>query len=527
MKKLSLIIALSLSTAAVAFAQQAVSGVVFEDTNANNIRDEGEAGIPSVEVSNGRTVVQTNSTGRYTLSVDDDDIIFVIKPSDYQLPVNSNYLPQFYYIHKPDGSPELEYDGVEPTGPLPESVNFPLIKDEPEDSFRMLVFGDPQPYTRQQVDYFDRDIVSEVAGVEGVAMGISLGDLVGDDLDLFAPYTESVARAGIPWFNVYGNHDMNFDASSDRYADETFERVFGPATYAFNHGQVHFIVLDDVVYPRTDGESGYIGGITEEQFAFIEHSLKYVPKDHLVVLAFHIPLIVPEGRNTFRIEDRERLFDLLRDYPHTLSISAHTHIQQFAFFGEKEGWMRDDPHIHYNVGTTSGDWWSGVPDERNIPPTLMRDGTPNGYAILSFRGNSFKWNYKAANYPDDYRMSIWGPNVVPQDSWHSAEMYVNYFLGSERTNVEYRLNSGNWRTMGRAGEADPHVTMLRQKWDLAETLLAGKRPSNPVASTHLWSTGVPNNLPVGEQTIEIRVTDMFGRQFFDTYTYEVVLPGGN
>ena len=37
-----------------------------------------------------------------------------------------------------------------------------------------------------------------------------------------------MATVGIPWYNVHGNHDMNFLATDDRYADETFERVYGP-----------------------------------------------------------------------------------------------------------------------------------------------------------------------------------------------------------------------------------------------------------------------------------------------------------
>ncbi|MDZ7694676.1 MAG: calcineurin-like phosphoesterase C-terminal domain-containing protein [Balneolaceae bacterium] len=197
------------------------------------------------------------------------------------------------------------------------------------------------------------------------------------------------------------------------------------------------------------------------------------------------------------------------------------------FFGNESGWPQQEPHIHYNVGTTSGDWWSGVPNERNIPPTLMRDGTPNGYAMINFRGNQFTLDYKGAGYNETYRMSMWGPEVVPQDSWHSADLYVNYFLGSERTKVEYKVGDTDWNAMQKVEEGDPAVAMLRQKWDTSKTLLAGKRPSNPVESTHLWSTGVPNNLPIGPQTIEIRVTDMFGRQFFDEFKYEVVRPGGN
>lgn len=527
-KSLCLLIAFTTLLVSISHAQLTATGTVYLDSNENRRFDSGESGIPEVAVSNGREVVLTNEQGAYSIQIDEKDgKFFVIKPSGYRLSTDELNRPVFYYLHKPDGSPELDFAGVEPTGPLPETVNFGLMQSEERSSYKVLLFGDPQPYTRREVDYFDRDIVSELHDVQGFEFGITLGDIVGDDLDLFQPYSESVAKVGIPWFNVYGNHDMNFDAESDQYADETFEATFGPATYSFNHGKAHFIILDDVVYPRTDGASGYIGGFTHEQLTFIENDLKHVPKDKLIVLAFHIPTFMPEGwGETFRVEDRNRLYELLKEYPNTLSLSAHTHIQRFHFFDAQEGWERVTPHVHYNVGTTSGDWWSGVPDQRGIPPTIMRDGTPNGYAMLNINGNSFNVDYKVADKPADYRMSIWGPEVVPQNSWHGAQLYVNYFLGNEYTEINYRVRGGemDWLEMSRVQEQDPFVASLREKWDRSTTLPAGKRPSNPIESTHLWKAGVPNDLPIGEHTIEIRVSDMFGRVFTEEFTYRVVEP---
>lgn len=508
-------------------AQQQAEGRVYLDRDADRRPDPGEPGIPSVGVSNGRQVALTDNEGRWSLPVEEGDILFVIKPAGYSVPLDERNLPLFYRIHKPEGSPDLRYGGSAPTGPLPESVDFPLRSSAEPDSFRVLLFGDPQPYSRQELSYFRRDIVEELAGSREYAFGISLGDLVGDSLNFFGSYARIVSKVGIPWHNVYGNHDMNYDATADRYADESFEAAFGPATYAFNYGQAHFIILDDVVYPRPDGYGGYIGGITPRQLAFIRNDLEHVPEDRLVVVAFHIPPFSGRsGGRTFRPGDRDRLFDILDEYPHTLSLSAHTHTQQLAFYGREEGWEGPREHIHYNVGTTSGDWWSGVPGDRGIPPTLMRDGTPNGYAVLTVEGNGYTFDYRVAGRPPSYRMSMWGPEVVPRNSWHSAGLYVNYFLGSGRTRVAYRVGrKGSWRPMEKIEQGDPRVSALRRKWDRADSLLAGKRPSNPVPSTHLWRTGVPNNLPLGEQLIQVRVTDLFGRRFYDEFRYEVVPPG--
>lgn len=503
-------------------AQEIAKGTVYLDANANGKKDRREKGIEGVSVSNGSLVVQTNKDGKYELPVDDDDIIFVIKPSDYNYPVNEFNLPQYYYIHKPAGSPELKYAGVEPTGPLPKEVNFGLLKGEMKEDYSILVFGDPQPYTLKEVDYFDRDIVNELEGVQGYEFGLSLGDIVGDDLNLYPPYIKSVSRIGIPWFNVYGNHDMNQDVEIGDHADETWEATYGPATHSFNHGKVHYINLDDVIYPREDG-NGYIGGFTEQQLTFIENDLKFVPKDYLVIISFHIPLTYKEeNAAAFREEDQKRLFQLLKDFPHTLTLSAHTHMQGIYYMTDAFDWLQEKPHIHYNVGTTCGDWWSGSPDAENIPATTMRDGTPNGYAMLHFTGNEFQIEYKVAREDAAEKMSIWGPKVLPQNEWFSAELYVNYYLGSDSTLVEYSLDdSGRWNRMRRVELGDPYITALRDKWDSSNTILPGKRPSNPEASTHLWKTGIPKNVEVGEHIMHIRVTDPLSGVHTETYTYRI------
>ena len=63
-----------------------------------------------------------------------------------------------------------------------------------------------------------------------------VGDLVCDDLVLHSPYIDAVSEIGVPWYNLMGNHDMNFDVMADSLADETYEANFGPANYSFNYG---------------------------------------------------------------------------------------------------------------------------------------------------------------------------------------------------------------------------------------------------------------------------------------------------
>ena len=503
-----------------ATAQQFAKGVVYEDSNKNGKRDKKERVLPNVGVSNGRDVVQTNDKGEYKLPVGEDNILFVIKPSGYTTPVDANNLPKYYYIHNPVGAPDLKYKGVSATGSLPKSIDFALHAVEEKDDFKILVFGDPQVYNLTQVEYLKKGVVEELKGVQGYEFGISLGDLVGNNPDLFSPYINVMKDIGVPWYQVMGNHDINFDVPNDELSDVSFKAHFGPNNYSFNKGKVHFIVLDDVIYNGEGASRQYIGGLREDQLEFVENDLKFVPKDHLVVICVHIPF-VNHGKHAIRENDNKRLFAALKDFPNTLSMSAHTHYQTQIFIDKSFGWQQDTPHHHYNVGTTSGNWYSGEIGDNGVPPATMADGTKKGYAVVTFKGNKYELDYHVSNAPKDYKMEIFLPKVTEKRKNSKASMYVNYFLGGVKDTIDYRVNNGKWVLMNHTETFDPYLLQEVLRWDTSKELLKGDRPNDPNMSTHIWKAAVPSDLPVGTHTIEFRVRDMFGRTSITTRTYEV------
>ncbi|MBP7505823.1 MAG: calcineurin-like phosphoesterase family protein [Prolixibacteraceae bacterium] len=509
---------------AVLTAQGMVRGVVYGDLNGNGKMERREKGLPGVAVSNGREVVLTGPKGEYTLPVGIDNIIFVIKPEQYAMPLSEFNLPRFYHIHKPGGSPQgYKYPGVAPTGPLPRTVDFGLLPSEEKESFTALVLGDPQPLTREEVDFFNRGIIDEIAGIGGVAFGISLGDLVWDDLDLHLPYLEAVKRVGLPWYNVMGNHDQNYEARTDSLADETFEARFGPANYAFNYGKAHFILLDDILYPDPQGKSRYRGGLRPDQLEFIANDLRHVNKDKLVVLSFHIPLHSTDAEE-FGLACRQQLFDILKEFPNLLVMSAHTHLQRHNFYGPGDGWQGSKPLHEFNSGTSCGDWHKGELDERGIPLATMYDGTPKGYSFLRIDGNRYVIDYKAAGKPDGYQMHIVHPRVVPLNQRTGAQITVNFFMGHMGNQVEYRIDEGKWSAMNHTEKEDPAYLEQLWRWDSSEELLPGRRPSSPQRCAHLWQAAMPAVPTEGLHTIEVRATDMFGRTFLQESSFKVSSP---
>ncbi|WP_316806564.1 calcineurin-like phosphoesterase family protein [Pedobacter agri] len=504
------------------FAQQKVTGYVYHDANKNGKHDRSEKGLSRISVTNGVEVVQTDEKGRYELPISDDQIISVIKPKDYKVPVNDDRLPQFFYNHKPKGSPVLKYKGVSPTGELPKSVNFLLTSSQEDPNFTALIFGDPQAYNLTEIDYFAKGVVAEVENIKNVQFGLSMGDLVGNDPSLFTPYIKAVKKIGIPWYNLMGNHDINFDVKEDQYSDESYEAHFGPADYAFNYADVHFIVLDDIIYPDPRGGKSYWGGLRKDQLDFVRNDLKFVPKDRLIVIAFHIPIGFAGENDAFREADRIELFNLMSDFPNTLSMSAHTHNQKQMFFTQKDGWKQAKAHHHYNVGTTSGNWYSGELNEIGVPVSTMSDGTPKGYAFINFNGNKYNVDYKVAGKAKDYQIEIYAPKVLEKDKKTSAGIYANFFMGREEDEVLFRIDNGKWKKMSYVLEQDPNFLSTLHKWDNTETLLTGRRPSTAAECKHLWRAAIPMNLTVGEHLIEVKATNMYGKVFNQRKTYKIL-----
>ncbi len=494
--------------------EQLASGVVFHDRDGDGRRDRWERGLGGVAVSNGRDVVRTNWRGRYRLPVSGDAILFVVKPRGWAPPQGEDRLPRFYYVHKPAGSPPgLAFEGVAPTGPLPPSVDFPLHPADESDAFRMILFGDTQTYDMEEIDFLSRDVIEELVGTEA-AFGMTLGDLVGDDLALFEPLNRAIGRIGVPWYSVLGNHDLNFRAPGDAHSDETFERVYGPATYAFQVGRVHFIVLDDVIYAgaRPDGAPGrYDGGLDRRQLDFVRNYLATVSARDRIVLAMHIPLVKPPQE----VPQRRELFEILSSHPHTMSFSAHTHFQAHHFFGPEDGYDSPNPHHHVVHATTSGSWWQGELDEVGIPHATMRCGAPNGYSIVEFDGVDYAIHFRAARRPADHQMNVYAPDAAAAGGSSGEEVLVNLFSGSERSTVEVRLRESApaaWTRLERVERPDPAYVAVRAR-EAARRPRRGRGLPPPHPSPHLWAGALPAAPSPGTYTLEVRARDGLGQTF--------------
>ncbi|HEY0332403.1 MAG TPA: calcineurin-like phosphoesterase family protein [Stenotrophomonas sp.] len=481
------------------------SGTVYEERDGHPGRGTDDPGIAGVQVSNGRAIVVTDARGQYRLPISSGQTVFVIKPDAYRFATGADGLPQFWRHYAPAGSPQLHHAGIAPSAAAP-GGDFALLRAEAAaGDLEMLVFSDSQAASRTDLDYYDRDIVKPLAGQSRARLGTTLGDLVNDDLSLYPALNRITRQLGVPWFHVPGNHDLNTDARDDIDSLSSWRAVYGPDTYAVNDSGASFVFLDDVVFqPGT--KPGYVGGLREDQFAFLEAYLAALPKDRLLVLGMHIPLFdAAPGRETFRHADRARLFALLRDFPHVLVLSGHSHTQQHYFHDAEDGWAGATPLHEYNVGAACGAFWSGVKDADGIPDATMADGTPNGYAVLTVKQDGeYALDYHAARDRHDAQMTLHAPKVLRQGAYPAWGVYANVFMGQADTAVEFRVDGGDWKPMKRVVQPDPRLQAENVRDDEADHLRGYDRSPEATPSAHLWRGALPTDLPVGQHEVQVR-----------------------
>jgi hypothetical protein len=495
-------------------AVEIARGRVFEDPIGDGACSARGRGIAGVMVSNGRDVVTTDSSGRWLLPVQSGDSVFVITPSQWT--TGARGASAFSYLHQPGGTPaalRLGSPEIAPTGVLPASIDFGLRRQVQAPNFEALLFADTQAADAKELGYV-RSMLLDATRRTDAAFAIHHGDVMGDDLTLFPDYRRIVDETGMTWHHCPGNHDMNLDTRDVRFAFEAWKRFMGPTNYAFQHGGVTFILLNNVEYLGHDAVTAdgraYRGRFGDDQLRFVANVLRNVAADDLVVVSMHVPLASfdnPDGAAD-TTSDRTALLRLLASRPNTVSFSGHSHTTEHHYFGRRDGFDRDGVHHHHVLTAACGSWWSGPCDAEGVPVADSRDGTPKGFHVLSIDGNRYATRFVAAGAvaDPDMRVLVNGGDAEPR-------LLVDVFDGGPLTRVTYEIEGRPETTMAltRAGVADPYVVEAFERYRALCKPWVAAAPSS-----HMWSAALPENLRTQAKSLVVRVTGEYGRTFSRT-----------
>ena len=539
-------LALAAIPASPALAQGAsVAGIVFEDRDGSGVAGPANPGLSGVLVSNGRDVAVTGADGRYTLPLPDEATIFVIKPSGFMPPLDPlTNLPRFYRHDQPQGSPAslgLQFEGIAPTGPLPASVDFSLRRQDEPKAFDVVLIADPQPETEAEVEFIREDLIQALDGV-GAKFGLTAGDVMFDDLSLYPRYNGIIGTIGLPWWNIGGNHDLNFEAPDRKYSRETFKRVYGPNYYAFYYGPALFLMLDNVDYlgpdPAKPRGSHYEGRFDDAQLDFVRNVLAHTPDDTLIVAVMHIPIRTFLGTEAYQsTANKEAFFKLIEGRKHTVSFAGHTHTTEHHYFGKDDGWSGETPHHHHILTALSGSWWSGPFDHRGVASADSRDGTPNGFHILSVDGTGYTTHFVPAKEPNGRQMRLTIDSryhglskeadhefrqvqllgsPVPRVALRSSSLIANVFDAGDRTRVSMTVGDKAPVAMIRTLRPDPFVEEVFARNEATKKSWVKADPSS-----HVWTARLPADLAPGAYRVEVEAVNEYGKVLVGRLALEV------
>jgi C terminal of Calcineurin-like phosphoesterase/N terminal of Calcineurin-like phosphoesterase len=523
-----------------------VTGLVFEDKDGSGAPSASNPGLAGVLVSNGREVAVTGGDGRYMLPLPDEATIFVVKPAGFMPPIEpETNLPRFYRHHQPNGSPpelNLTFAGLAPTGPLPASVDFALRRQDEPSAFDVVLVTDPQPETAAEVDFIREDLIQALAGVDA-RFGLTAGDIMFDDFSLCPRSNALMGTIGLPWWNIGGNHDLNYEAPDRRFSRETYKRFFGPNYYAFFYAKTLFLMLDDVDYlgfdPHKPGGGGkYEGRLDEAQMAFVRNVLARTPDDTLIVAVMHIPIRTFLDDDAYQnLQNRQAFFDLFEGRRFTVSFAGHTHTTEHHYFGAADGWKGAEPHHHHVLTALSGSWWSGPFDHRGVASADSRDGTPNGFHILSVDGLAYRTRFVPAKEPNgrqmrlsivsrfhgiskdadrDFRQVRLLGSPVPREALSASTLVANVFDGGEKTRVKMVIGDKAPIEMTRSAQPDPFVQEV-----FARNEATKKFWVSADNSSHVWTARLPADLAPGTYKVIVEASGEYGQPLSGRLALEV------
>ncbi|HEX2245931.1 MAG TPA: calcineurin-like phosphoesterase family protein [Arthrobacter sp.] len=536
--------------------QETIDGSVFDDKNKNSVQDNGERGLGGVTVSNGRDVTTTDSQGRYELPAFENMTVFATQPRGYQVPVDENNVAQFYYHHLPEGSPDLKHGGIAPTGALPDAVNFPLAQSQLTQSPEQhcLIGGDIQTYTEEQVPFARAGAFADLAERNDYAGcgALFIGDVVGDDPSLYPQTRELTSMLNGPARFLPGNHDLDFDAASSEHSFDSFRANLGPEYYSYDAGKTHVVALNTVEY-----KSGtpYNGALDERQLEWLRNDIAQVPENKLIVLAAHIPLLdyADQGSSKHQVDQVKEIYEILEGRE-VVALGGHTHsIENLREGDSMAGWSEvfgvdGLPFTHITAGAISGDWYSGRMLPEGYPLAVQRDGGLPGVLTLDIKNTEVKERFTVRGEDDSLQMAL-GLNTPRYRGWYAENvdnkgsapeftdpltvsqedlanqtwLTTNFWMGSTGSTVDVKIDGGKTTEAVRTQQMQGEGQLVGAEWSdptaVQEQLVHGGSLADRMM--HLWRLELPTDLAVGEHTAEVTATDVHGREFTQSLTFQV------
>ena len=356
----------------------------------------GETKLEGVIVTDGEHFTRTARNGKFAFDINDDaEFVYIVTPSGYVADWQSG-VPAFYK-----------------SAPGVSKFDFTLQRTAGGNDYNIIAIADPQTYSDEHFAEFAgkpmADLCKTAQDLGGVTVGLSLGDISWDRIEILDMYKKEIVRTGVPFYPVVGNHDNEAYVQGDNEAAAAYRSKMGPENYAFFLGKDVVIVLDNIIY---DTNFKMALGYTDQVIAWVKGLLKEIPSTAEIYVAQHVPM----GRSNRKLQNQDALISMLRGRKVTV-LSGHMHTNSIR---ELEKNMTE-----HNVAGLCGAWWE---------TQHCTDGTPRGYKVFTKHADRLSWYYKPIGFSKKHIAEAFGLGMAPL---HPNSVVVNVWDWDSQWKVEW------------------------------------------------------------------------------------------
>lgn len=458
--------------------------------------------LEGILVTDGLQYVKTGKDGSYKMKTDLSSarFIYLSIPANMSAPLR-------------DGIPQ--FSRRVPRYASAVRADFVLEPHDVSPDYTVMWIADPQvkPFgfpNDNSMDVWHQRVAADAESFRSSCTGpvycINLGDLVYNEMWAWDDYLAGAAKINCPTFNVIGNHDYDqqnlFDTNQGNIFFETY---VGPEHYSFDLGDVHYIIVNTILYDRKAADDKYHYGLEDRTLQWLKADLENVPKDRIVMTCSHhnlfkTPASSPHGSHGVYNLHYNDYLALFKDYGSVYSWNGHQHINFYYNYANHYG--KDTKHGLPNIQCIAVARATGAL-RYNAP--IGSAGEPQGYMVMNVHGNNVDWYYKGVGTGQETQMRAYAPAVTGDgtvkatiwnwsEGWSTPQWYEN---GEKVADMAFT----------------PGVDYAYKELFDAYDNQTNRKYCTPSENCMMFSV-TPSS---GATSGEIRVTDMFG----NTYTQAI------
>lgn len=363
--------------------------------------------------------------------------------------------------------------------------------------FNLIVVGDPQPQTEEQIARLEGeivpkigDIVEEYRATSNLPIAILLtGDVVWDTMEFLPRVKAMFESLGVPVYAVIGNHDHDRGVDGDEpLAQSHYEATFGERYYTFDLGSTRFVALDNISYNNYYDNSL---DVDKEQLKWLRKLMRKTPFTQRVAVAMHAPVM--DFRNGKMIPYGRKLMRILRNHEvHFITGHGHRH---FTYDIEQK--PAKPQVVEHSVAQVNGNLWFAP---------ICADGTPQGVFCIEERDRAWQWHHQPLDKSMDSPLVVWGEGEVAQ---HEEYVVVKVIGWDDKWRVEWFENGENMGAMEQIVIADPDYLHYVDCCADYEDIIMERLRRSALPARHYFRC----RRTVQNSEITIVATDRFGRRF--------------